>query len=74
MKDKDKEILKVFPSGTWIINQEWSKDKGCSEVFIGDNGLAQPFSYLGNYNANDFRIATQSEIDEAKKEGMDINR
>jgi len=65
MKKQDEEILKVFPEGTWVINQEWNEYQGCSEVFIG-NGFAQPFSYLNNYNADDYRVATQSEIDEAK--------
>lgn len=64
---KDEEILKIFPVGTWIIAEEWCEHQGCSQVFKGDSGLAQPFSYLSNYIKEDFRVATQSEIDCASK-------
>ena len=48
MKEEDKAILKIFPEGTKI----WSTigQGGGTEVFVGDSELAQPFSYLGDYN------------------------
>ena len=55
---EDEAILKYFPVGTKI----WSTigEGGGTEVFIGDSGLAQPFSYLGDYNPNHY---TDNELD-----------
>ena len=56
-------IRKVFKNGDWVFGI--GKHKGCSQVFSGTYGDMQPFSYLDDFDPNDFRIATDNEIKEA---------
>ena len=63
--DKAKKVHAIFSNGDWVFGI--GKDKGCSEVFTGTTGDFQPFSYLDNFEPSDFRIATEKEINDAKK-------
>ena len=47
-------LLELFPVGT-IIESADGTDGG-SEVFIGDGGYLQPFSYLGDYDPTHYII------------------
>ncbi len=42
------------------------KHVGCSPVFDSDKPNIQPFSYLDETDPNEFRLATDSEIETAK--------
>ncbi len=56
---KNEEILKIFPSG--VIVESTIGEGGPSEVFVGDSGHAQPFSYLNDYEPSHYRIVTEEE-------------
>lgn len=60
--NKDIEILKIFPEG--IMVESTMGEGGPSEVFVGDAGHAQPFSYLGDYNPEHFRVVTREEFED----------
>ena len=60
--NKDTEILEIFPEGVMV--ESTIGEGGPSEVFVGGSGDTQPFSYLGDYNPEHFRIVTKEEIDE----------
>lgn len=60
--NKDKEILKIFPEG--VVVESTIGEGGPSAVFVGDSGHAQPFSYLGDYNPEHFRIVTKEEFED----------
>ncbi|MCK5606922.1 hypothetical protein KAR91_33780 [Candidatus Pacearchaeota archaeon] len=59
-----KELYEKFKNGDWVTGID--KHKGCSEVFIGDDGELQPFSWLDDYNPDHYRLSTQEEIDHVK--------
>ena len=68
--DKFKALRDKFKNGDWVYGI--GEHKGCSYVFDQDKPHIQPFSYLGATNPNDFRLATDEEIAEAKiKMGME---
>ena len=58
------EARKAFSIGDWVFGI--GEHKGCSEVFEGDYCDYQPFSYLDDFDPNNFRLATQEEINAAK--------
>lgn len=60
------EIKKYFKDGDWVICKDNCVE--CSEVFTGYCGDVQPFEFLNNFNPKDFRFATETEIEKAKKE------
>lgn len=62
--DKYKELREKFIEGDWVIGV--NKHTGCSPVFDHDKPNIQPFSYLGETDSNEFRLATTEEIDVAK--------
>ena len=47
------EVLTKFPVGTVIESADGTQ--GGTEVFIGNSGLLQPFSYLDDYNVENYR-------------------
>ena len=47
------EVLTKFPIGT-VVESANGTDGG-TEVFIGDNGWLQPFSYLDDYCAENYK-------------------
>lgn len=66
--NKNIEILKIFPEGVMV--ESTIGEGGPSEVFVGDSGHTQPFSYLDDYEPSHFRIVTQEEwLDPAKLVG-----
>ena len=68
--DKFKALRGKFKNGDWVYGI--GEHKGCSEVFDHEKPHIQPFSYLGATNPDDFRLATDEEIAEAKiKIGME---
>lgn len=58
------EVRKVFNPGDWVFGI--GEHKGCSEVFEGAYCDYQPFSYLDDYDPNNYRLATVAEIEAAK--------
>ena len=48
------EVLTKFPVGTVIESADGTQ--GGTEVFIGNSGLLQPFSYLDDYNVENYRV------------------
>lgn len=60
--NKDTEILEIFPEGVMV--ESTIGEGGPSEVFVGDTGHAQPFSYLGDYNPEHFRVVTKEEFED----------
>jgi len=63
MNDRFDGVKEKFKDGDWIFGL--GAHKGCSEVFTA-HGVVQPFSYLDDYNPDNFRIATPNEVLEAK--------
>lgn len=59
MEDKYSKVKEVFKNGDWVFGI--GEHKGCSQVFTGDGGDFQPFSYLEATNPDDFRLATDDE-------------
>jgi len=64
MTDKYAAVKEKFKNGDWAFGI--GEHKGCSEVFTGGSGDFQPFNYLDATNPDDFRLATEGEIAEAK--------
>ena len=64
MSDKYKALREKFKEGDWVFGL--GEEKGCSPVFDHDKPNIQPFSYLSATNPDDFRLATDTEIAEAK--------
>ena len=64
MSDKYKALREKFKEGDWVFGL--GEEKGCSPVFDHDKPNIQPFSYLNATNPDDFRLATDTEIAEAK--------
>ena len=58
------EVRKRFRIGDWVYGI--GENKGCSEVFEGNTGDYQPFSYLNDYDPTNYRLATPKEIKKAK--------
>ena len=48
------EVITKFPVGTVVESVDGTQ--GVTEVFIGNNGLLEPFSYLDDYNVENYRI------------------
>lgn len=63
-KKSSVKIRNVFNNGDWVVGI--GKHEGCSQVFTGTYGDMQPFSYLNDYEPNNFRLATDKEIRQAK--------
>ena len=59
------EIKKHFKNGDWVFGV--GEHKGCSEVFTGNYGDFQPFSYLNDYDPKNYRLATPKEIQTARQ-------
>lgn len=57
--NKNEEILKHFPEG--VLVESTIGEGGPSQVFVGDSGHTQPFSYLDDYEPSHYRIVTQEE-------------
>jgi len=64
MTDKYKALREKFKEGDWVFGL--GEHIGCSPVFDHDKPNIQPFSYLNATNPDDFRLATDDEIKEAK--------
>ena len=64
MKDKYKALREKFKEGDWVFGT--GEHIGCSPVFDHEEQNIQPFSYLDATNPDDFRLATEEEIEEAK--------
>lgn len=58
------EARKAFNVGDWVFGV--GENEGCSQVFEGDFCDYQPFSYLNDYDPNNYRLATDKEIQVAK--------
>ena len=58
-------LREKFKDGDWVFGI--GDNKGCSEVFTC-YGVMQPFSYLNDYNPDNYRLATEAEIKESKIE------
>lgn len=63
-KDKYKALREKFKEGDWVFGI--GEHVGCSPVFDSDKPNIQPFSYLDATNPDDFRLATELEIAEAR--------
>lgn len=66
---KSRLLSDKFKNGDWVFGI--GKDIGCSCVFTGKFCELQPFSYLDNFDPEQFRLATPEEIEEASKRGID---
>ncbi len=60
---KSTEVRKKFNIGDWVFGI--GEHEGCSVVFEGDNCDYQPFSYLNDYEPDNYRLATPEEIEAA---------
>ncbi|MGR3218943.1 MAG: hypothetical protein ACUZ8H_03875 [Candidatus Anammoxibacter sp.] len=60
---KSKEVREKFNIGDWVFGL--GEHHGCSQVFEGDSKDYQPFSYLNDFNPDNYRIATKDEIAKA---------
>ena len=56
------EVKKRFKDGDWVVGI--GEHIGMSQVFDCDTDHPQPFSYLDDNDPANFRLASQSEIDE----------
>jgi len=61
---KARNVHELFKDGDWVFGI--SEHIGCSQVFTGTYGDFQPFSYLDDFDPDNFRIATDEEIKAAK--------
>jgi hypothetical protein len=57
-------VKEKFKEGDWVFGL--GKFLGCSIVFDHNTNHPQPFSYLAATNPDDFRLATDQEIESAK--------
>ena len=64
MTNKYNEVKYKFKEGDWVFGV--GEHAGCSPVFDHDTDRPQPFSYLNATNPDDFRLATDKEIEQAK--------
>jgi hypothetical protein len=64
MDNKYKAVKEAFKDGDWVFGI--GEHIGCSMVFDHDTDMPQPFSYLNATNPDDFRLATDEEIKEAR--------
>lgn len=64
--DKYKDVISKFKDGDWVFGL--GEHKGCSIVFDHDKPNIQPFSYLDATNPDDFRLATDEELEKARNE------
>jgi hypothetical protein len=62
--DLSKDVRLKFNIGDWVFGI--GEHKGCSPVFEGTYCDYQPFSYLNDFNPDNFRLATELEIEEVK--------
>ena len=62
LKDKYAALKEKFKDGDWVVGL--GENIGCSQVFTGDSGDFQPFSYLNSTDPEGFRLAT----DKAERE------
>lgn len=60
-------IRAKFKEGDWVFGI--GDHEGCSPTFDMDTDNPQPFSYLGDYNPDNYRLATQEEIDNSNWHG-----
>ena len=58
------ELRKKFKDNDWVFGI--GEHKGCSQIFTGTYGDMQPFSYLNDYDPDNFRLATKDEIQIAR--------
>ena len=56
---KSISVRRAFKIGDWVFGI--GENQGCSQVFEGDNYDYQPFSYLDDYDPNNYRLATDDE-------------
>ncbi len=56
--NKYTEIMKKFKDGDYVVGI--GEHEGCSPVFT-EYGHTQPFSYLNDYNPDNYRLATDEE-------------
>ena len=63
-QDKFAKVRAKFKEGDWVYGI--GKHEGCSPVFNHDKSDIQPFSYLNEANPDEFRLATEEEIANAK--------
>lgn len=63
MHNEEASVRKAFKPGDWVLGI--GEHQGCSEVFEGDGGHYQPFSYLNDYDPNHYRFATEDEKEAA---------
>jgi len=61
---RSKDVREKFDVGDWVFGI--GEHEGCSEVFEGTYCDFQPFSYLDDFNPDNFRLATELEIEAAK--------
>lgn len=64
-RDNLARIRASYQPGDWVFGI--GPHKGCSEVFEGRNGALYPFAYLNDYDPGHYRLATDDEVDRAKK-------
>lgn len=62
--ERYKAVKEKFKDGDWVFGI--GEHVGCSPVFDHDTNHPEPFSYLDTTNPDDFRLATELEITEAK--------
>jgi len=56
---KDQAIRDAFKIGDFVVGI--GPHRGCSNVFEGNGGHYQPFSYLDDFDPAHFRLATEDE-------------
>ena len=57
-------VKEKFKDGDWVVGV--GKHVGCSPVLDHDTNNPQPFSYLDEDNPDEFRLATDEEIEASK--------
>jgi len=65
---KSLAVRREFKVGDWVFGI--GKHVGCSPVFEGTLCDYQPFSYLDCFNPEEFRLATNKEIENATSDGI----
>jgi len=68
IKRRYHEVASIYPPGAWVKGSDLpGANQGISEVFVGDAGDLQPFSFLECTDFDHYAPPSQEEIEEALK-------
>ena len=62
---KSRDVREAFKIGDYVFGL--GDNLGCYQVFEGNYCNYQPFSYLNDYDPNNYRLATADEIESAQR-------